>query len=97
MEFTDEMVDDDTVVLNDGEYVGYAKASFGPFTVEFERGRKSRTFGYTEAQFVVEGPIIDQKVYGASDVSDSDVINTIESWDYIERVEDEVYRAEKWL
>ena len=38
MEFQTSQVDVETEVQNDGEYAAYGKATFGPFTIKFQRG-----------------------------------------------------------
>ena len=92
MEFTEDQVGEDTEVVGDGEYIQYAEADFGPFTVEFERAHQN-TFSPNEAQFVLKGPIVDQMVVQYTETMKNYIIKEIGSWDYIERCENEVFRV----
>jgi len=91
MEYNEEHVDDHTEVVNDGEYIAYAEADFGPFTVEFEQGFHRHSFDNTHpATWAIEGPMIGQKVETSCHAVEMEMMDAIGTWDYVERRDKEV-------
>lgn len=91
MEFQTSQVDVETEVQNDGEYVAYGKATFGPFTIKFQRGYES-AYHTRGPEWVIEGPMIDQIVETSCYGLEQEMMDCIGTWDYVERTDSEVQR-----
>jgi hypothetical protein len=90
-------VSEDTEIVNDGPFVGYAEARYGPWDVQFTRGREAGgVFLKQPATFTIRGPFILGQSEGevereASADMKSRVADMIDSWDYVEAADEESY------
>jgi len=93
MEYQDHHVGADTKVVGEGEYIAYAEAEFGPFTVEFERGSQVAPIhsDRRRAMWVIEGPMIGQTVEKSCYGVEVEMMDAIGTWDCVERCENEVH------
>lgn len=94
-------IDESTEIVNDGDYVGYAEAVYGPWDIRFEREREGSKLvrGHPE-KLTVRGPFIGSDGGDGSDgrvetevtigtwstVTDADI-----TWDYVELADEEVF------
>lgn len=93
MEYQDHHTDADTEVVGGGEYVEYGRADFGPFIVEFQQGYHDPVFEkHVSAQWVIDGPMIGQRVEKSCYGVEVEMMDAIETWDYVERTDEEVGR-----
>lgn len=87
-------IDSDTTLVNSGDYVSYAEVGYGPWTVEYERGREGFDIFFDQpATLRIEGPYIG----GGDGVElhegiDARVSELVETWDYVELAEEEVHQ-----
>jgi hypothetical protein len=102
-------VDESTDIVNEGDYLAYAEADYGPWTIEFER--ESSGFNYVRddpERVTVKGPFI-----GAADGdlldgdADGEVVvettvgvwstitEAIDTWDYVELADEEAHTPDE--
>jgi hypothetical protein len=91
-------IGDDTEIVNDGEYMGYAEATLGGWTVEFERARSGDTLHAEPERVTFKGPFMDDDMHGGEhrDMEATvgvwqKVTEAIDTWDYVEAAEEEVF------
>lgn len=94
-------ISDETEIVNDGEFVAYAEADYGPWSVQYERA--SRGGKYTtgrQERITIRGPFIGDENDSEGKVTKeltmgvlSTVTEMIDSWDYLEAAEDEVFEV----
>lgn len=85
-------IDDSTTIVNDGEYIAYAEATIGPWTVEFHREREGGGFPEPE-RVTISGPFMgaEQEEMEVTTGVWQKVTEALDTWDYIESVDQEVY------
>lgn len=87
-------IDDSTDIVNDGEYIAYAEVDYGPWTIEYEREREGSQYSVPKPERVtVKGPFMgeEQEEMEATIGVWNEVTEAIDTWDYIEAADKEVY------
>jgi len=91
-------ISDQTEIVNDGDYVAYAQVRYGPYAVMFYRGReRTHYLPRREERYKVSGPLVGGSdsdgavMFPASETVVDTVTHAIDSWDYVELAEREVF------
>lgn len=89
-------IDESTEVVNGGEYIGYAEMRCGAWSIQFNRAREqSKYFNKKPERIVVKGPFVDEEPREVTVGLWNRVTKAIDSWDYVETVDDEVFEGRK--
>jgi hypothetical protein len=93
----------DTEIVNDGAYLAYAEVTFGPWVIEFSRGREQTEYMAEkpervtvkglfigEADGTEQGEVMKETTVGTW----STITEAIDTWDYVERCDEEVYSTD---
>lgn len=93
-------INSSTDIVNDGEYMAYAEATLGGRVVEFQRERRGSQYSLPKPERVtIKGPFMDDEKGGEHREMEvtvgvwQKVTEAIDTWDYVEAAEDEVYEA----
>lgn len=96
-------IGEDTDIVNDGEYMGYAEVTYGPWTIEYQRAREGGQYVLSAPERVtVKGPFMDDDMNGGEHRNMevtiglwSTITGAIDTWDYVEAAEDETYSVDE--
>lgn len=93
-------IDGSTDLVNGGQYMAYAEATLGGWTVEFQRAREAGEYNPAKPErATIKGPFMDDSMpngdHREMEVTIglwNKITEAIDTWDYVEAAENEVFR-----